>query len=181
MSARTDAWASAVTHMEQAEAEYARVASGYSAAIAAADADCPPTDEYWKRYGLNAGRSRDELYRTAHMSLCIERATGPNRSDEDVEALGRDANSVVDEFLSYQERREQAMRLHDIDAWEDRHDTACDRRHDAREAVLRTDAPDEAALLVKFDILTDMMDGEDSQARVVQLRADARRLIGKGA
>lgn len=63
---------------------------------------------------------------------------------------------------------------------EKRHDKFADNRWEARDALLKTPAPDAEAILFKLDILAaDMAEAcvEDAE-RVACLRDDARRLLG---
>lgn len=64
---------------------------------------------------------------------------------------------------------------------EKRHDKFADNRWEARDALLKTPAPDAEAMLFKLDILAaDMAEAcvEDAE-RVACLRADARRLLAE--
>ena len=71
------AWDKAVAAMKKAEADYDRILDRSRAVDRAYLAEVDPYDrDYFSKYGLPFNKSADELFRTVHMELCIERAKG---------------------------------------------------------------------------------------------------------
>lgn len=180
-------WTRAVRRLELANSECERIGAAHSAASDAAEAACPYRPEFFKRYGL--GRSSDERARernvqNATFQLCIERgrtiaaAEGAPRKLTQAECvqINKDADAIVAEFDAWCADRDAAHDRFNCDAWERRFDAILDKCHSAREALIATPAPDHGALLVKFQIVAALMEGESGLARVKALEADAQRL-----
>jgi hypothetical protein len=181
------AWDTRLGRLQAIQAEYDEINAAHSAAFDAAEAECPREEEFFRRYNLGCyddkARGRERNERTAAWAIYSERLAALVRSgserrnltDEEIEEAKRDAEKVVDRFDAWCTARDEAHDRHHCDQWERRFDALFDRRYKAQEAVLATPAPDQTALLVKFDILTAMMDGEQDLSRVELLQADARR------
>lgn len=172
------AWNAAVARLGAAEAEYSRTSAQVSAVHDAAEAICPRRDEFFSRYGLGRGWSRERNFRAARMSIVIERTPkGRMLTPEEAEEADADAYRIVDDFETWCARHDEAFR--DYDAWEDRLDAVVDERSAAQDALLTTEAPDREALLFKIELLASMLEEaavEDAN-RFGAVRTDARRLL----
>lgn len=178
LPADRSAWDRAVALLKEADAALERMDAVYTPAHEAAEAACPYQKEFFTRYHLGSGISRDSNFRSAHMNLVIERAKGrPNLTAEEAKAIAADANRIVDEFETWSKRREIAFRGYD--EIEKRFDTLVDERADARQAVIDTAAPDPAAMLFKMELVSEIMRecGAEDAESVAAIRNDARRLL----
>lgn len=170
----------AVARLRLADAELQQLDAALTSAHDAAEAACPRMDEFFKRYGLGAGWSYDRNYRAAHMSLVIERSKGRHSTPQEAKQISADAYRVVDDFETYCARRDEAFRGYD--KLENRFDAVVDERSNARNDLLDTPAPDQAAMLVKIELLAAILDevsSEDAES-IAAVRNDARRLLARG-
>lgn len=174
-------WDSAVARLARIETEYKQVSAKHSAVFDAAEAACPRGDEFFSRYDLGCyndlEKGREWNLRSAQMAIVAERAKEKPLTPEQAGQAAEDARSVVDRFDAYLKRRDEVHALYDCDQWEERFDDLVDKRWNAQKAVVSAHAPDHAAVLVKLELLAEMMDGEEDQGRVVEVREDVRRLL----
>lgn len=132
-TADRSAWNKAVAWLKATEAEYSRVHARYSEAHDAAEAACPRRDEFFSRYGLGCGLSRERNFRAAHITIVNERVDERRRrlSSEEAKQATADGYRVVDDFETWLACRDEAFREHD--AWESRFDAVVDKRATAQE------------------------------------------------
>jgi hypothetical protein len=173
------AWAAAAARLRTVDAEFSRVSAQHSAAFRALNSACPRVDEFFSRYHLGCYKDggRDRNIRAAEQAILIERYKGRFVTRAEVEEIKAEANRVVDEFDAWLERRRDAEIVHRADEWEERFDAVVDSRWRAREAVIKTDAPDHAALREKIELLAAMLDEEHELEYINPIRSDARRLL----
>lgn len=176
------AWDRAVAELRCAEANLSRISPIHDAAFDAAEAMCPRRAEFFSRYDLGcyADESRGREHNLAAAWLTIVRERGiatPIQDPTQSREVTSEARRVVDEFDAWRRRRDEAHAFHRCDEIDKQWEAAVDRVYDAREALLKSDAPDESALLLKLEILTKLMDGEQDLPHVKQLQTDAQRLL----
>lgn len=177
------AWDRAVAYLRAVQAEYDLINPQHTAAFGAAEAICPREGEFYSRYGLGwyeeEATGRERNFYAARTTVVAERSRDLGRAltlDEAKKAAA-EARGAVDQFEAHLKRRDEVHAQYDCDGWENRFDAVVDRRWKAQNAVLRTKAPDQEAMLFKLELLAGIMDGEQDQQRVIAIRDDARRLL----
>lgn len=172
------AWNAAVARLKAVQEQFARIDGTLRALHDAAEAACPRRDEFFRRFGMGSGWSRQRNFQAAQMAIVIERTEGGAvLSRAAAEQATADAYRVVDDFETWCARHDEAFR--EYNAMEERFDAIVDERSRAQEAVLATPAPDSDALLFKIELLSAMMTeaaAEDAH-RLDAVHADARRLL----
>lgn len=172
------AWNAAVARLKAVQEQFARIDGNLRALHDAAEAACPRRDEFFRRYGMGCGWSRQRNFRAAQMALVMERAEGGAvLTKPAAERVTAEAYRVVDDFETWCARHDEAFR--EYDALEERFDAIVDERSRAQEVVIATPAPDDDALLFKIELLSAMMTeaaAEDAD-RLGAVHADARRLL----
>lgn len=170
-------WDAAIARLKTAQAEYERISAHVTAVHDAAEALCPRRDEFFSRYNLGCGLSRERNFRAAHSRIVIERAKGRSLTPEQAKQATADAYRVVDDFENWCTHRNEAFR--DYDACEKWLDAAVDERSAAQDALLAADAPDHEALLSKIELLASMLEEADAEdaKRLGAIRKDGRRLL----
>lgn len=174
------AWDAAVARLNAAERAYERVAAIYERTYEAAEAACPRRDEFSTRYKVSHGQSRESNHWAARSSLVMERMKDRYLTADEARQATDDAWRIVDDFEAYSARRAEAYRDHS--KAEAEHDVAAWDRSKARDALFATPAPDNAAMLFKIELLSNMMceaEVEDAD-RLKAICTDARRLLTSG-
>ena len=174
------AWNTAVARVRATTEAVKRTGAHCSAAHAEAEAACPPNNEFFERYNVHHGVSREQNVRQAQISILLDHCYGRAPTVQEHRQIFADANRVVDDFEAYCAKRDEAYR--DYDECQEQFDNAADAQHDAREALLYLPAPDHAALLEKIDLLALIMQEmavEDAE-RMAAVKADAHRLLNAG-
>lgn len=173
-------WKAAFAAYEREEAAYEEALREYEAELRVFESGLPDREKEFEPYGLRFNRGgRNQLIRDTEIAVAVRDYAGRSPlSADDFAAITHKAVTLVDAFLAYTEKRSEAIERI-VDPAERKHDAAVDRRHEAREALLRTPAPDGAAVLAKLNLLAVIMEGEQDSKYVEAIRSDASRLFGE--
>lgn len=177
-------WRSVLSDHQREEAAYRRVEEEYSAACAAFDAECPTeAQDKFEALELRFTRDdRDQLIRDAEIRIVMRDFKGRSTvlSPDELAAVTHEAATIVDDFLAYRAKRDEAYKRIVTPA-EQKHNDASDKRWNARDKLLTTPAPDPDAMLFKLELLAaDMAEAAaDDAERVAAIRDDAKRLFGE--
>lgn len=180
------AWDSALARYQHAKSTFDRLWEEASAAEESWDAACPREARYFDKYNLGIGMNRERAFSELRYQLC-QRAginglviSPPQRRKEceaKLDAIGKEAERIADEFMTYQQRHADTKRSCRVEETTDAaHDYGEQHFFPSREALMRLPAPDQAALLVKMEISTRSLDDEHAESTL----ADARRLLSGG-
>lgn len=175
-----EAWNAAVARYEKLNAQVERVGKTVTALFDAAEAECPRRAEFFSRYNMGCGISRERNFSSAHMTLVVERARGRHLTSEEEKQVTADANRIVDEFDTWKSQHDAAFA--EYDRRQARFDSLVDEQGAARRAMLGTPAPDGEAMLYKIEVLAAQLleaDSEDADD-LAAIRADARRMLTNG-
>lgn len=174
------AWTTAYARFQAVNAEYDRRIAAEEKAGEAVDAACPRIDRYFDEYNLGFGMSRETALGNAEYSVAARAAdaagAGDPMTDAQIKALYKECPRVVDEFMAYQERHEEACRLYGLKALQEQVTAYRATYFEARDALMAVPAPDADALLVKMEIASTWLDDPYAESAF----DDARRLLGAG-
>lgn len=173
-------WELAVTRYETLTAQMKQMSNANWALHDAAEAACPRNEEFYSRYGMGHGSSRDRNFQAAHFSLVLERAKGRHLTPEEAKQTTEDALRLVDEFDDYSARHDAAFA--EYDRAEDQFDALVDKQSEARRVLFDTPAPDNTALLYKIEVLAGFLTeaaSEDADS-LNAIHADARLILANG-
>lgn len=176
-SADSGAWLAAVRRYKSVSQRLESVGETTNAAYESAEAACPRRDEFFSRYNMGCGWSRDRNFRSAYMSLCIERGKGRRDTPEEAKQITDDALRLVDEFEVWLTEHKAAFA--EYDRQQELLDSVIDEQAAARNEVIGMPAPTSDALLFKIELLIDYLtecESEDAD-RLRAIQADARRLL----
>lgn len=173
-------WHKVVARYRTAVANEQRISAHCDALYKAANRVCPRRDEFFSRYNLGRGEDRKRNVHAAYMTLLIERSKGKAFTEEQVKQTIADAEAVVVDFDQWAVAHDQAFSAHD--ALVPQQDAAFDEVTAARTALIKTDAPDTAALLFKIELLATYLEDVESEDAEpgCNLRRDAQRLLSHG-
>lgn len=177
MAADRSDWNKALTAYRTAVANEERITAHCNALYEGADAACPRREEFFSRYKLGVTHDHGRNVRSAYMALLIERSKGRHFTEEEVQQTLADAEAVVADFEQWVRDYDHAFSAYE--AFEPTQEAAIEAVTAARVALLKAEAPDNAALLFKIEVLADFLaetESEDTEP-MTDIRADARRLL----
>ena len=166
-------WHNAYARFKAVNAEYDQRIAAEEAAIELVHRDCPREAKFFDEYKLGIGMKRDDAeWHARYAVVSRKRYGGTTLSKRQADAVRAEADRIVDEFMAYQARYEEAEKRHNVDALKRECEDYRDTYNNARDELMAIPAPDTEALLIKMEMMSWSSKYEEGTLE------DARRLLG---